>query len=177
MTGPCFVDTDVLVYWRDARDPVKQLRAREWLELLWREQRGRTSMQVLAEFYSVMTRKFSTRITPDEAWRDVQAILAWKPQAIDSEILRRAHEIEVKHRLNWWDAQVVAAAQAQGCALLLSEDMQDGAEYGGVIVRSPFTLRIAEEAAAYAPAPRLEPKHRGRGRPRMRPQRTATLTG
>ena len=61
---------------------------------------------------------------------------------------------------------VVAAAQLQGCALLLTEDLQDGAVYGGVTVRSPFTLDVREPAPAYTVAPLPNPRHRGRGRPR-----------
>ena len=175
MTAPCFVDTDVLIYWRDASDPVKQLRAREWLDTLWREQRGRTSVQVLSEFYSVMTQKFAS-VTRDETWRDVQSFMAWSPQPIDTDLLRRAREIEARYQLNWWDCLVVAAAQMQRCALLLSEDMQDGADYGGIIVRNPFKLGVADESRSYAPGPKLESRHRGRGRPRTRPQRVATTS-
>jgi len=173
MIAPCFVDTDVLIYWRDAGDPAKQGRALEWLDLLWREQRGRTSVQVLSEFYSVMTRKF-TSVPQDETWRDVQSLMSWSPQAVDADLLRRAREIEARYQLNWWDCHIVAAAQMQRCALLLTEDLQDGANYGGVIVRNPFQLGIAEERSAYAAMPKVISRHRGRGRPRTRPQRVAT---
>jgi hypothetical protein len=61
---------------------------------------------------------------------------------------------------------VVAAAQLQGCALLLTEDLQDGAQYGGVTVHSPFTHDVREPVPAYAVAPPVRPRHRGRGRPR-----------
>ena len=57
-----------------------------------------------------------------------------------------------------------AAAQAQNCAVLLSEDLQDHALYGSVRVRSPFTLEISESPASYAPA--AVSRHRERGRPR-----------
>jgi predicted nucleic acid-binding protein len=173
MTGPCFVDSNVLVYWRDARDPEKQARASEWLDLLWREQRGRISVQVLSEFYSVMTGKLGGRISPDEAWRDVVAFLSWAPQPIDAELLWKARDVQIRHQLNWWDAQIVAAAQLQGCALLLTEDLQDRAEYGGVVVQNPFTLGVEEERSAYKALPRLESRHRGRGRPRKNPPRVA----
>jgi hypothetical protein len=48
MTAPVFVDANVLVYARDAGDATRQPRAQSWLEWLWREQLGRTSMQVLS---------------------------------------------------------------------------------------------------------------------------------
>ncbi len=57
-------------------------------------------------------------------------------------------------------------AQTQVCALLLTEDLQDGAAYGGVTARSPFTLALGEEMAAYIAAPSAPGRHRARGRPR-----------
>ena len=154
MTGPCFVDANVLVYSRDPADAVKQSRAQDWLDRLWSEGVGRISTQVLSEFYNVTTRKLAFPLTPDEAWADVEALFAWEPQAIDIETIGRAHQLEQRYRLSWWDSLIVAAAQAQHCLLLLSEDLQDGARYGGVTVRDPFRLSVAEAVAAYGEGPR-----------------------
>jgi predicted nucleic acid-binding protein len=177
MTALVFVDTNVLLYARDPRDRTKQTVASDWLKLLWREERGRTSTQVLSEYYDTVTRGLRSKVSPEDAWEDVQIYMAtWKPQVIDVDVLRGARDLEVRYRLSWRDCLVVAAAQAQHCVLLLSEDLQDGADYGGVVVRSPFTLRIAEESGAYAAAPRLASRHRGRGRPR-RPARPAGSAG
>ncbi len=175
MTALVFVDTNVLVYARDPRDAAKRSAAVEWMQMLWNEERGRTSVQVLNEYYDVVTRKFRTTVKRDDAWDDVQFYLSsWNPQPIDSEVLACAREVEIRHPLTWGDCLVVAAAQVQHCVLLLSEDLQDGAEFGGVIVRSPFTLRIAEEAGAYTLPPRMVSRHRGRGRPRRNLIRATT---
>jgi|SRR5882672_3784037 len=176
MTALVFVDTNVLVYARDPRDATKRSIAADWTRLLWNEERGRTSVQVLNEYHDVVTRKLHKTVTREDAWDDVQFFLSWDPQPIDSEVVTCAHDIEVRYRLSWWDCLLVAAAQIQHCALLLSEDLQDGADYGGVTVRSPFTLRIAEESAAYTLPPRMLSRHRGRGRPRRTPARTATAS-
>jgi predicted nucleic acid-binding protein len=166
MTAPVFVDTNVLLYWRDARDPAKQARAAEWLAHLWREQTGRTSTQVLSEYYVNVTRKLDPGLKPDEAWDDVHALLAWEPQAVDVPLLERGRSVGSRYGLSWWDGLVVAAAQTQGCSLLLTEDLQDGAVYGGVSVRSPFTLSLGEGAAVYAAAPSAARRPRRRGRPK-----------
>ncbi|HWZ71290.1 MAG TPA: PIN domain-containing protein [Casimicrobiaceae bacterium] len=173
MTAPVFVDTNLLVYARDAGEPVKQARAAAWLEFLWQEQLGRTSMQVLSEYYVTLTRKLTPGIASAEAWDDVSALLTWRPQAIDEAVLRRGHEIEQKHRLSWWDSLIVAAAAAQGCALLLSEDLQDGGAYAGVTVRSPFTLSVDEPAATYATVTTAARGHPPRGRPKRATPRPA----
>jgi predicted nucleic acid-binding protein len=173
MTALVFVDTNVLVHARDPREPVKRARAADWIRMLWSEQRGRTSIQVLSEYHDVVTRKFLKPVPRQDAWDDVQRFLAWDPQPIDREVLTLARGIEERHRLSWWDCLVVAAAQVQGCGLLLTEDMHDGADYGGVRVRNPFTLGIAEEPSAHGAIPKLASRHRGRGRPRLRPKAAA----
>jgi predicted nucleic acid-binding protein len=165
MTAPVFVDTNVLLYWRDGRHPAKQARAAAWLAHLWREQTGRTSTQVLSEYYVNVTRKLAPGLSPDEAWDDVQTLLAWEPQPIDGPLLQRGRTVGSRYRLSWWDGLVVAAAQVQACSLLLTGDLQDGAVYGGLTVRSPFTLSLGEEAAAYGAAAAAAPRHRRRGRP------------
>jgi len=169
MTALIFVDANVLVYARDPRDPVKQTLARDWIRLLWEHSRGRTSTQVLSEFYEIVTRKFPSQ-SREDAWEEVQSYLSWNPQSINKSVMTGARELERRYRLSWWNCLVVAAAQIQNCVLLLSEDLPDGADYGGIIVRSPFTLRVAEESSAYAPPPPLSLRHCGRGRPRTRPQ-------
>jgi predicted nucleic acid-binding protein len=174
MTALVFVDTNVLVYARDSRDAAKRARAREWLELLWKDLRGRTSTQVLNEYYSLLTQRAKFQVDRNLAWDDVRELLKWRPQEIDVETLTRAREVEINYQLNWWDCLIVAAAQAQGCALLLTEDLQDKANYGGVTVRNPFLLGVEQEHTAYAALPRINTRHRGRGRPRTRPQRVAS---
>jgi predicted nucleic acid-binding protein len=84
MSGRCFVDTNVLVYARDASEVEKQARAQEWLEPLWRRRSGRTSFQVLSEFYVTVTQKLSPGMAPEEARRDVRNLLVWQPQPLDA---------------------------------------------------------------------------------------------
>jgi len=165
MTGRVFVDANVFVYAHDRTDHAKQARAAEWIAYLWRESLGRTSMQVLSECYVTFTRKLAFRIPAEKAWEEMSALLAWRPQPIDEPLMRRAREIEQRYRLAWWDSMVVAAAQLQECATLLTEDLQDGMIFGPVAVRSPFTLQVGEPSGLYT-LPVLRPQHRPRGRPR-----------
>jgi predicted nucleic acid-binding protein len=161
-----FVDTNIFIYARQANEPAKQRLARAWIEHAWREQSGRTSVQVLSEYYVNVTRKIDPPRDPHDAWDDVKALMAWNPLPVDRALLEAAHEVETRYRLSWWDALIVAAAQLQGCTLLLTEDLQDGANYGGVTVRSPFTLAVSEAAATYQATPVTTSRHRPRGRPR-----------
>ncbi len=161
-----FVDTNVFVYARDASEPYKQPLAAQRIARLWREQTGRTSMQVLNEYYLTLTRKLKPGIKPDTAWEEVELLLAWEPQIVDRELLLKAREVERRFRLSWWDSMVVSAAQLQECETLLTEDLQDGMIFGSVTVRNPFTTGIAEDPAVYKILPSVSPRHRARGRPR-----------
>jgi predicted nucleic acid-binding protein len=164
MTGACFVDANVFVYSRDPRDPHKQKLAAQWLDHLWGERQGRTSAQALAEFYAALSRKLG--VAPGLAWPYVERYFAWSPQPVDETLLRRAREIEQRYKLSWWDSMIVAAAQLEDCVLLLTEDLQDGAAFGGVTARSPFTLQVSEAAATYRVEGRGPLAHRPRGRPK-----------
>lgn len=166
MTGTLFVDTNVFVYSRDAREAEKMPRARQWLEYLWREQLGRTSVQVLTEYYNIMTRKMRPVVAPDEAWDSVAALFVWNPQAVDRALLERGRAIEERHKLSWWDSLVVAAAQLQACSVLLTEDLQDRCTYGTVTVLNPFKTGVSEARTSYEFAPVAVRRYRPRGRPK-----------
>lgn len=165
MTALSFVDSNVLIYAHAVNEPRKRDIAAELLRQLWRDRNGRVSMQVLSETYYSLTRKAVPRMEHSRAWREVEALLAWSPQVIDRPLLERAHQIEERHKISWWDAQIIAAAEAQHCPLLLSEDLQDGAVYGRVTVRNPFNGGVQEALAGYAITESPRPRHRPRGRP------------
>ncbi len=138
---PLFVDTNVLVYARDAGEPAKQPQARAWLEHLWRTRTGRLSFQVLQEFYVTVTRKLDPGLGPEEARAELRTLLAWRPVPLDEGVLEAAWSLEDRYSLSFWGALIVAAAQAAGCEQLLSEDLADGETYGGVEVVNPFSHR------------------------------------
>jgi predicted nucleic acid-binding protein len=165
MNALVFVDTNIFVYARDARESSKRELATQWIARLWQEQTGRTSAQVLSEYYVTLTRKLKPGIGQDDAWDDVQSLMAWDPQQIDRELLSLAREVERRYRLSWWDSMIVAAAQLQGCTVLLSEDLQSGMAFDRVVVRNPFIVRVEDAQEAYLVPMKARPRHRSRGRP------------
>jgi predicted nucleic acid-binding protein len=165
MSALVFVDTNIFVYARDAQESSKRELATHWISRLWQEQTGRTSAQVLSEYYVTLTRKLKPGIAPDDAWDDVQALMAWDPQQVDRELLSLAREVERRYRLSWWDSMIVAAAQLQSCSVLLSEDLQDGMVFDRVTVRNPFTLKVEDALVDYRPPLKARSRHRKRGRP------------
>lgn len=144
MTVRVFVDTNVLVYARDRTDEAKHRRALEWLAVLWDERAGRLSWQVLQEYYVTLTRKLRPPRDRDDAREDVASLIAWQPIPVDVPMMDRAWAIEDRFGLSWWDALIVAAAEAGGCTHLLTEDLQDGQRFGDLLVVNPFA-HVAED--------------------------------
>lgn len=140
MTG-VFVDSNVLVYVRDASEPEKQKAAAEWMRALWEARTGRLSTQVLSEFYVTVTGKLDPGLERAEARADVRSLAAWHPLATDRSLIASAWEIEDRFGLSFWDALIVAAARRARCTHLLTEDLQDGQDLDGTLVIDPFRHR------------------------------------
>lgn len=138
MTVSVFVDTNVLVYARDRTDESKHRQALEWLAALWEERAGRLSWQVLQEYYVTVTLKLDPPRDTFDAREDVTSLVTWRPVPVDLRVVDAAWEIQDRFALSWWDALIVAAAQAGGCTHLLTEDLQDGQALGGMTVVDPF---------------------------------------
>lgn len=138
MTVPVFVDTNVLVYARDQSEGDKHTSASVWIDHLWRDRTGRLSTQVLHEFYVTVTRKLHPGLTRAEARDEVRNLLAWRPVVLDHRVLDSTFAFEDRFGLSFWDAMVVAAAAAAGCRHLLTEDLQAGQDFDGVLVVDPF---------------------------------------
>jgi predicted nucleic acid-binding protein len=141
-----FFDTNVLVYLFDGDAPAKKTRARELLAES--TSRGETvlSTQVLQEFYVTVTRKLATPLDAGTARAAVEAFAALTVVTIGSDTVIAAARRGESARLSFWDALIVQAAVEGGAGTLYSEDLQDGYETDGLVVRNPF--------AASAPAPR-----------------------
>ena len=138
MTGPVFVDTNVLVYRHDSSEAARQSRADDWHTFLWHRRLGRLSFQVLQELYATLTRGRGLGLDRAAARAIVANYLQWQPIRIDAGMLRRAWLLEERYGLSFWDALIVAAAQVAECPTLLTEDLQHGQDLDGVRVVDPF---------------------------------------
>lgn len=136
MTGPVFVDTNVLIYAFDKAAGAKQQVAQRWRAALWQSRRGRTSFQVLQEFYvNVIKLQPSARA---QARDEVRDLLSWRPVRLDGNVIEAAWRIQDRYQLSFWDALIVAAAKAASCRYLLTEDLQPDQDLEGIQVMSPF---------------------------------------
>ena len=135
-----FVDTAVLLYSEDAADPARQQRAVDWLSVLWTRRCGRLSSQVLIDFYDQATRRLQPPMPAGDARAEVRRYQRWQPWLIDPATLESAWAIESRFGLAYADALVVASAQQQGCAWLLSPDLPHQLPIDGVRILNPFLI-------------------------------------
>ncbi|HEV2855136.1 MAG TPA: PIN domain-containing protein [Thermoanaerobaculia bacterium] len=140
MTARVFVDTNVLVYQFDTREPDKQGRARAWLDHLWTARAGRVSFQVLQEFYVIVTRKLNPGLDRELARGVVRALWTWRPALIDEHLFTVSWTLQDRFGLSWWDSLIVAAAKSAECSHLLTEDLQHGQDLEGLRVINPFEV-------------------------------------
>ena len=138
MNVKIFVDTNVLVYSRDASETEKQPQAMHWMKHLWASQTGRLSYQVLQEFYSIVTTKLQPGMEPRNAREDIQSLYTWRPIPVNIEVIKGAWFIQDRFHFSWWDSLIVSAAQMGGCNYLLTEDLQENHIVGDVKILNPF---------------------------------------
>lgn len=142
MIAPVFVDTNVFIYAVDQADPAKQQKARLWLAELSRCHAGRTSFQVLQEFYVRAVQKSPG--SELEIRKAVGDLLLWHPTAVSGQILAEAWKVQDRYRFSFWDALIVGAAKATNCTHLLTEDLQDNQDLEGITVVNPFLHEPAD---------------------------------
>lgn len=146
MNASAFLDTNILLYAIStaAEEKGKKALARD---LIARDDYG-LSVQVLQEFYVNATRPPHPALTHLAATEAVGQLARAPLVAIDLSLMINALALKARYRLSYWDAAVVAAAQALGATTLYSEDLSHGQDYDGVRVENPFLTRIREPAPA-----------------------------
>jgi predicted nucleic acid-binding protein len=128
-------DSNVLIYAADELD-ARHERARELLDRAVAADCV-LAVQALGEFYHVVTRKRIASVdlaqTQVEDWLTIYAICTG-----DAGTLGPAVHVNRHDGLAFWDAMLWATVKAAGCRVLLTEDLQDGRELGGVRFVNPF---------------------------------------
>lgn len=136
MSGREFIDTNVLIYADDARDPRKQDRARDLIRRLLRERRGVLSLQVLQEYFAAATRKLG--LSSEDARPRVELYSRLDVVTLHPPDLLAAIDLHRLHNLSIWDGLVVRAALNGSCTTLHTEDMQPGYTIEQLTISNPF---------------------------------------
>ena len=97
-----------------------------------------TSAQVMQEFLVTVVRKASRPLSASQALEWIEQWTAFPCQAIDHQLVRIAIEQSERFAISYWDAAILAAAEALGTDTVYSEDFSHRQRYGRVRVVNPF---------------------------------------
>lgn len=137
MTASDFLDSNVLIYAYDPRDPRKQGIARELVEKALLGD-GVVSVQVLAEFAATLLHKLRPVVSPEAVTEILDAMHSISVVRPEAETVRRAVHANEQYGVQFYDGMIIAAAERAGCKKIWSEDLNAGQEYFGVKVENPF---------------------------------------
>src|ERR687889_2361561 len=133
------VDTDVLVYALDRREPEKRERAQEVLRRVGGAGTAALPAQVLSEFANACLRKLEPRPDPTTVRREVERLLlAFPVLPLTGPVVLEALRGVREHLLSYCDAQIWAVARLGQVAVILSEDFNTGAVLDGVSFINPL---------------------------------------
>lgn len=137
MSATHFLDTNILLY--SISSAPEEARKRDIaIELLDRDG-GAVSVQVLQEFYVQTTRATrADKLPHDIATGLIDTWMRFAVQEVTVSVMRHALAIKAEHGLSYWDSAIIAAAAAQGCREVYSEDMTHLRQIEGVLVVNPF---------------------------------------
>lgn len=138
-TERVFVDTNVLIYARDARNTAKRQAATNWLIDLGTRGNASTNLQVLNE----LTR-WILKNEPHRPLKDIQneigALRIWGDRPLSDEDIDVAWAVRVKLGYQWFHCLLLAAAHLQGCRYFLTEDMAHGTTFLSLTLIDPFRV-------------------------------------
>ena len=130
------VDTNVLVYTLDTRDPAKQRIARALIEeiespvLLW---------QVAVEYLAVSRKLERLAILPAQPWQELARLRRLWPVAFPTwDTMELSRELLARYSLSFWDSLIVAACVHADVSRLYSGDLGAAPRIAGVEIVNPF---------------------------------------
>lgn len=153
------VDTNVLVYRCDPRDPTKRQIADDLLRGNLAQDALVLPHQAILEFIAAVTRPRrdlggAPLLPLPKALQEAEDLMGqFLVIYPDSEVLRTALRGTSTYQLSWFDAHLWAYAEVHGIPEILSEDFEHGRHYGRVRTVNPFLAAadsVHELPALYA---------------------------
>ncbi|MGA1795851.1 MAG: PIN domain-containing protein [bacterium] len=99
--------------------------------------------QILAEFFTIVTRKLSNPLTIEESTRQVELLArVWPVFDVTAFTVIEAIRGVQSHQMPYWDSQIWASAPLNQIPIILSEDFSAGRVIEGVRFINPFIQEI-----------------------------------
>ena len=132
------VDTNILVYVQDPRDPVKQQKASDLIDsltdgvLLW---------QVTCEYLAASRKLVPFGYSLDQAFDDIRELMQlWSVALPSPRMVDFAQDFASRFNLSLWDAMLLAACRDAGVPRIYTEDFGSPSQIDGIEIVNPFQL-------------------------------------
>jgi predicted nucleic acid-binding protein len=130
------VDTNVLIYVQDPRDPIKQAKAAALVKSL---PNGALLWQVANEYLAASRKLVPFGYNHAQAFQDInQWRKVWTTILPTWAVIDKSEDIRQRFNLSFWDAMIVAACMDGGVTRLYSEDFDAYKQIDGVQLVNPF---------------------------------------
>jgi predicted nucleic acid-binding protein len=137
MKDKIFLDTNILVYLFDNNFPKKKRITKIAIESILKDSTPFISTQVLQECYVTLTKKL--KMDPIIAKGALQYFDKFDVVTVNSELIAEAIDCSIINQVSFWDALIIAAAEAANCNLLYSEYYNEGQVIRGVKIVNPYS--------------------------------------
>jgi predicted nucleic acid-binding protein len=139
MSDKYFIDTNVFVYSFDQSQRTKHLRSLQLIQSALQTGLGIISTQVIQEFLNVATRKFAVPMKPEDSKAYLRLVLNPLCQVYpDLSLFESSLDLQAETGYSFYDSLILSAAIRSECNFLFTEDMQDGQEIHGVLIKNPY---------------------------------------
>jgi len=139
MSVRAFLDTNVIVYSFDNRDPRKQEKALSILNMFFTQDCYYISTQIVQEFCNVALTKMHSRMDLSTVREFIGTFPEQRVCDIDMSTIDYALHVKDSFGYSFWDSLVLASAVRAGCSMLYTEDMSHGQVIEGVTIQNPFS--------------------------------------
>ena len=131
-----FLDSNVFLYAFLNQDVGKKSVAARILADAVREDDGYVSLQVAKEFCNVLIKRSQKSV--EEIARASEIFNRFHLVEGSLKLIRRALDFKNRYDIQFYDSLMLAAAEAGGCSVIYTEDLNDGQLYFGIKAVNPF---------------------------------------
>jgi len=132
------VDTNILLYAHDPRDPSKQTVA---ISLLQSITDGVLLWQVACEYMAASRKLEPLGYNRSQAWQDIRDLRqVWSTILPSWKVLDRTAQLLDSYSLSFWDAMIISACLEGDVTRLYSEDFDAYPHVNGLEIVNPFRV-------------------------------------
>lgn len=134
------LDTNVLIYAHDPRDPVKQAVAVSLIQSLVD---GALLWQVACEYLAASRKLEPLGYNRVQAWQDIRDLRqVWTTILPKWDLLDEVERLSRNFSLSFWDAMIIGACLQEGVARLYSEDFDAYHKVDTLEIVNPFKSSV-----------------------------------